>query len=107
MRLVGVGPRCSTIALVAAALEREAVAAVELHDPLASLKDVIQQNRSVEQNPEWFCFGLLAELDIRQIAALVAPRPVEVQKASDRAKAELGGLRDWYKLLGRPCEVIR
>jgi len=30
----------------------------------------------VELSPELFCFGLLEHFDVKQLAALVAPRPV-------------------------------
>jgi len=74
--LSAVGPRTSTIALVAAACEPDAIDAVELDQPLLSLKQLIEGNRSIEQSPELFCFGLLERFDIRDIAALIAPRPV-------------------------------
>ncbi len=74
--VVAVGPRTSTIAMVAAAIESEAIGAVEVHDPLRSLKLLIEQNRSVEQTPELFCFGLLEHFDIKDLAQMIAPRPV-------------------------------
>ena len=50
--LVAHGPRLGTAALVAAAIERSAIKRVELHDPLKSLHDVIDQNWGVDQKPE-------------------------------------------------------
>jgi hypothetical protein len=73
--LAAVGPRSSTFALVAAALEEKAVGRVELQGALGSLRDVIEQNRPVDQVPELLCFGLLEQFDIKQLTALVAPRP--------------------------------
>jgi hypothetical protein len=107
VRLVAVGPRASTFALVAAALEPKAIGQLELHRPLASLKQVIEQNATVEQMPELFCFGLLEAFDIKQIAALVAPRPVEFHAAGDRAKSDLSGLAEWYRLWGVPFDPVR
>ena len=75
--LAAVGPRTSTIALIAAACEPEAIASVELHEPLTSLKRLIETNESVEHMPELFCFGLLEAFDIADIAALIAPRPIK------------------------------
>ena len=71
------GPRSSTIALVAAGLEERAIGGLRLRGALASLKEVIDKNNwSFEQAPELFCFGLLEAFDIKQFAALAAPRPV-------------------------------
>jgi hypothetical protein len=82
--LKAIGPRASAIVLVAAAMEEQAIAAVELHDCLASFKQVIEQDRSVDQTPELFCFGLLETFDIKQLFALVAPRPVRsIQRPRD------------------------
>jgi dienelactone hydrolase len=89
--LVAVGPRTSTMALVAAALEEEAIGVLELHSPLGSLKEVIEQKHEFAFAPELFCFGLLEAFDIRDLAALVAPRPIAVRGASERARQELGG----------------
>jgi hypothetical protein len=86
---------------VAAALEEQAIGSVELHNPMTSLKELIEQNATVEQKPEQFCFGLLAAMDIKQIAAIVAPRPVRFIKTADRAKQALAGLGDFYRMLGK------
>ena len=104
--LVALGPRSSTFSLVAAGLEEKAIGQLELHGCLGSLKEVVEQNWAVNQKPELFCFGLLEAFDIKQIAALVAPRPVALVNPSDRVKAELAGLGAWYRLLGSPFEPI-
>jgi hypothetical protein len=71
-----IGPRTSLVALVAAGLEDKAVGRLELRGSLRSLKELIEQNRGVDQMPEMFCFGLLKEFDVPQLTALVRPRPV-------------------------------
>jgi len=81
--VVAVGPRTSAIALAAAAVDEKAIAALELHDPHRSLKDILVENRVVAKTPELFCFGLLERFDIPGLTDLVAPRPV---KTLDRAK---------------------
>ncbi len=70
------GPRTSLIALVAAALEPGAIGRVRLHEDWRTLREVLDRNISAQQMPEMFAFGLLAEFDVPQIEALVAPRPV-------------------------------
>jgi hypothetical protein len=96
LTLVAVGPRASLITLVATALESEAIVAVELHGSLGSLREIIEQNGSVDKTPEMFCFGLLQDFDIQQLAALAAPRPVRFASPSERACQELAGLKSWY-----------
>ena len=76
LTLCAVGPRTSTVALVAAGLEEQAIARLELQDSFPSLKAVIQQNHTYEDMPEMFCFGLLEAFDMEQLKNLVAPRPV-------------------------------
>jgi hypothetical protein len=97
--LVSRGPRSSVSALVAAALDPE-IAGAKLHDALGSLRELIEENRSVEAMPELFCFGLLASYDTRQLGALAAPRPVRWVSPSSRARLELALLRAWYALFG-------
>ena len=90
--LVAVGPRMSTTAMVAAAQETKAVGCIELTGALGSLKEVIEGNKGVNDWPELFCFGLLEAFDIKQIAAMVAPRKIELRNPSERAKQELADL---------------
>jgi hypothetical protein len=101
------GPRTCAAALVAAGLEPAAIGRLDLEGALGSLKEVIEQNRSVEEMPEMFCFGLLADFDVKQLTALAAPRPVQFRKASDRAKTELAGLKEWYATLGASFDPVR
>jgi hypothetical protein len=98
--IVAVGPRSSLFSLVAAAAEERAIDGVELHEGLGSLKEIIEQNWTVNQRPELFCFGLLESFDVKQLVALAAPTPVVFPTAHDRVKMELAGLKDWYKLFG-------
>jgi hypothetical protein len=76
LSLAAVGERTCTIALVAAACEPKAIDSIELHDALPSLKLLIERNQRSDHMPELFCFGLLEYFDIKDIAALVAPRAV-------------------------------
>jgi hypothetical protein len=64
------------VALAAAIIEREAIAAVELHSRPTSLKSLIDGNVSTSTIPEAFCPGLLANGDLDDLVARVAPRPV-------------------------------
>ncbi|MBM4091728.1 MAG: acetylxylan esterase [Planctomycetes bacterium] len=100
------GPRSSLFCLIAAALDQDAIDRVVLHDALGSLKEVVEKDLTVTQTPEYFCFGLLRELDIEQIAALVAPRPLQLVQPNDRARAELKGLAAWYRTLGREHDPL-
>jgi hypothetical protein len=106
VKLLAVGPRSSLFALVAAALEEKSISAVELRGSLGSLKEVLEQNWSVNQKPEMFCFGLLEAFDVKHLAALVAPRPVTFAGASDRARNELKEMSGWYRTLGTEFEPV-
>jgi len=70
------GPRSSLFSLIAMAIEPQAIGGANLSGSLTSLKEVIEQNKSVDQWPEMFCFGLLETFNISQLVAICAPRPV-------------------------------
>ena len=72
-----VGPRSSLAALIAAALEPEAVAGLRMDESFGSLKEIIERDLDARDAPELFCFGLLEAFEMDDIRALVAPRPVE------------------------------
>ena len=105
--VTAVGPRASLIALVAAGLETNAIAGLELHNSFGSLKEVIEKNLLVNDGAELFCFGLLESFDILQLAALVAPRPVSFRQPGKRVVVEMGGLNDYYRLLGADFDPLR
>jgi dienelactone hydrolase len=98
--LAAEGPRNSVIALAAAGLSEQGIDRVDLRGSLGSLKEVLEQNRTVAQMPELFCFGLLEQFDLSYLAALAAPRKVTLHEPSERAKKEFAGLRGWYSTMG-------
>ncbi len=85
------GQRSSTAALVAAALET-AIDRTTLDRPLGSLKQVIEDNRTVQNATGLLCAGLLEHFDLRDIGELVRPRPITLRNAGPRANEELGHL---------------
>ncbi len=101
------GPRNSTIALMAAAVEPDSIAGVHLHGTWGSLKELIQKNLTIRNAPEMFCFGLLQEFDIPQLIALVAPRPVVVHDAKEEVRSQLGTLQSWYATLGTDFDPLK
>ena len=98
--VTAIGPRTSLMALVAAVLEPKAIGGLELHESFGSLREIIEQNKGVNEAPELFCFGLLEQFDILQLAALAAPRPVTFAAPSERVREEISPLAAWYGLLG-------
>ena len=101
-----VGPRNSMIALAAAGLEENAIGSLRLHGSLASLKELIEQNRTVEQWPELFCFGLLESFDVNKLTALAAPRPVTFVQPSERLKREMKDLKPWYGRFNKDFDPV-
>ncbi len=100
VRIVAVGPCAGMAALVAAAIATDAIQGVEISQGLASLSQLIEEDKTVETLPELFAFGLLAEFDVAPIAALVAPRPVLVRDPDERVQRAFAPLRAWYATLG-------
>jgi hypothetical protein len=107
VRIVSVGPRTGVAALVAGALEPQAIGAIELTGALGSLREVIEKNAIYNDAPELFCFGLLGLLDVRHLVAAIAPRAVRFRDPSDRTKAEIAGLDAWYRLQGVDFDPLR
>ena len=70
------GPRTSLVALVAAALESDAIGGVMLSGAMRTLREPIERDWSAVEAPELFCFGLLEFFDVKQLTALVSPREV-------------------------------
>ena len=93
-------------ALVATAIEPDAIRGAELSGSLSSLKQLIDEDKTVESLPELFAFGLLAQFDIRQIAALAAPRSLTFRGCDERARRELAPLESWNALFGTPFRLI-
>jgi hypothetical protein len=106
VHVAAVGPRLSTVALVAAALEEKSISGLDLWGAPGSLKETIEQDRTVTDRPELFCFGLLEVCDVRQLVAAVAPRPVSFLEPSARLQKELTAVKGWYTLLGKEHDPL-
>jgi dienelactone hydrolase len=96
------GPRVSLSALTAAALDTPTLGDVQLRQSLGSLKEILERNLRVEEGVELFCFGLLEEFDVLQLAALAAPRQVEFRDMSVGQKSALAPLNDFQELFDAP-----
>ena len=105
--LAACGDQLSLSALVAAAIEENAIERVELTGALGSLKEIIERNDSVDRKPILFCFGLLENFDIRQLVAMVAPRRVQFIAPSERTKEELKDLKAFYATLGSQSDPLQ
>jgi hypothetical protein len=101
-----IGPRNCIIALAAAGLEEKSIGSLRLHGSLASLKELIEQNRTVEQSPELFCFGLLEAFDVHTLTALAAPRPVTFVQPSERLQREMKDLKSWYARFNKDFDPV-
>lgn len=69
VRVEAFGPRSSLIALIAAAASDRDIDELVTHDAMSSLKDILAQNKAVNEAPELFTFGLLEFADIPQLKA--------------------------------------
>ena len=104
--LLADGPRSSLFSLIAAAQAGDAVQAVDLSRSFGSLQEIIESDFAANQYPELFCFGLLDQFDVLQLAAIVAPRPVFFHHSSQPAQAHLKPLAGWYATLGKKHNPI-
>ena len=98
--VLAIGPRSSTTALVATALETQAIGDLELREAPGSLKESIESATPFDKAPDRFCFGLLERFDLPQLVALAAPRKVLFAAPTLRARTELAPLKAWYATLG-------
>jgi hypothetical protein len=76
--LAGVGRQASVVALVAATLEPAVVGDADLTASLQSLTQLLDPTVSVYSVANLWTYGLLADADIADLMALVAPRPITV-----------------------------
>ena len=106
VQVVAVGPRTSTIALTAAALDAEAISSVALHGAWGSLERLIAENHPVTFAPELFCFGLLKEFDLPQLVQLVAPRPVVFHQVGEDVRERMSATRHFYRRLGSEFDPL-
>lgn len=104
--MIASGQRSSLAVLVATGLGEAEVAGVKLHGSLGSLKEPLEQQQVFQTAPEVFCFGLLESFDVKQLAALCAPRPVRFIDPSARARQELVGLENWYRTFGSDYQPL-
>jgi hypothetical protein len=74
-QVVAVGPRIALAALVAAATgsEDEKPQQLVLHGSLDSLRKIVENNWTVDEYPELFCFGLYQSCDIDNLIDLAKP----------------------------------
>lgn len=91
-RLITVGPRVGLSAVVAVATgnENERPKQLELSSALLRLREIIDNNWSVEKYPELFPYGLLAQGDIRDFIELAKPSEVIYRKSTSPAALEAG-----------------
>jgi hypothetical protein len=77
-QVVAIGPRISLAAIVAAAAgaEDERPQHLVLHDSLNNLRQIIENNWTVNDYPELFCFGLYQNCDIDDLTELAKPSVV-------------------------------
>ncbi len=75
-RQVMIGPRISLAALVAAATgdEDECPQQLVLRGSLGSLREIVENDWSLDKYPELFCFGLFQHCDIDDLVELAKPR---------------------------------
>ena len=71
LTLQTIGPRSSTLGLIATALERQAIGQLKMVQNWKSLHQMLEENWTGDQMPELFCFGLFEAFDLPQIEALV------------------------------------
>ena len=80
-----VGPRTSLMTLIAAGIDGTAISSVRLNDSMTTLRDIINDDITVNQQPELFCFGLLNEFDVQELKVLAGPDRIQTGRFSEEA----------------------
>jgi dienelactone hydrolase len=78
VRVVTVGPRAETVAVVAAALTPELFSGVEARKAMASLSEVYTHPMNYEEAPELMCLDLYKEFDFNTLVPLAAPVRIDL-----------------------------
>jgi len=68
--MITFGPRAGLIGLVARAIDPARFRTHDPHDGPTKLRQVLDDDLSFEQRPEWFCFGLLEHFEIAHLKEL-------------------------------------
>lgn len=102
--LLAAGPRTSLVATVAAVWE-DGVGRLELSHSLPTLRQVIDKNREVNEGPELFCFGLLAEFDVATILSLAAAREITLRDVDRQSRDAFAPLCERLRLAGKTVEI--
>ncbi len=98
--IVASGPRASMAALVATALEPDTIDGAQLSGSLGSFRQLIDDNKAVEEFPELFPFGLLREVDVPLLVAMAVPRKVEFRNPSEQVIRSTAPISELYKRFG-------
>ena len=91
INIVAEGPRSSTIAIITvAALPKYGFGTLELSQPLASLRQLIDDPASVHTRPELFRAGLLAHMDISDAVSNLLVKRLVIRDATSHVVEEFG-----------------
>lgn len=103
--LAAVGPRTTFIAGVASALD-EGLERLDLSHPLATLRQMIEDNRAVNEAPELFCFGLLEEFDTATVLWVTNAREVTLRGGGPRVRDTFADLRERLRAVGKSLSMV-
>ncbi|HEX7378993.1 MAG TPA: hypothetical protein VF278_17865 [Pirellulales bacterium] len=102
--LAAVGPRTALAACIASALGGGADG-LELLRPLASLRQLIDDDRDANLWPDVFCFGLLEEFEMKTILALVTAREITIRGAEGRLRVAFADLAASVRAAGKSFKL--
>lgn len=79
VRVVTVGPRSETVAVVAAALTPELFSAIDAREGMASLAEIYTKPLSYDANPDLMCLDLYKDFDFSTLVPLAAPVKIDLK----------------------------